>query len=396
MVLPLIALCCTLASCILSFLLQKNCKATSIRFHGKKIEIAKKMVIADVYDVFIKDGQYYAKCGIKNNPVQQVIEIDKAMMASFPNQKGKDDVPVQQVLLYEEGSEPGMCVYSLTPEEIRYKINLQVIQDEKKTMEDIQEASDIISGYYQVRLVLFTLAWVGIYRSPILSILFSVAAITISLRNTIPLRCTKLGKCGIIRKKIGESATGKKADTLPPGYDNWSEESRYLYSLEQQVEAKKQGMDATSDENVDETEEISDSASDDAKDATPLDDEDSIEEDDEEEEGPFFTDEELASEGQEDSEEDLLSDSDGDSEDQEAAFPSDDDDEDNDGFEADGFEADDASDDTTNLAKSDKEAPVVVPTKGQGSKNSSTAKKGGKKTVQSVLDDLMSEDEDIQ
>ena len=206
----------------------------------------------------------------------------------------------------------------------------------------------------------------------------------------------KLGKCGIIRKKIGESATGKKADTLPPGYDNWSEESRYLYSLEQQVEAKKQGMDATSDENVDETEEISDSASDDAKDATPLDDEDSIEEDDEEEEEPFFTDEELASEGQEDSEEDLLSDSDGDSEDQEAAFSSDDNDEDDDGFEADGFEADDASDDTTNLAKSDKDEPATVPPKGQGSKNSSTAKKVGKKTVQSVLDDLMSEDEDIQ
>ena len=396
MVLPLIALCCTLASCILSFLLQKNCKATSLRCHGKKIEIAKKMVIADGYDVFIKDGQYYAKCGIKNNPVQQVIEIDKAMMASFPNQKGKDDVPVQQVLLYEEGSEPGMCVYSLTPEEIRYKINLQVIQDEKKTMEDIQEASDIISGYYQVRLVLFTLAWVGIYRSPILSILFSVAAITISLRNTIPLRCTKLGKCGIIRKKIGESATGKKADTLPPGYDNWSEESRYLYSLEQQVEAKKQGVDATSDESVDETKEIADTASDVIEDAALLDDEGSIEEDDEEDEEPFFTDEELASEGQEDGEEDLLSDSDGDSEDQEAAFPSDDDDEDDDGFEADGFEADDASDDTADLAKSDKEAPAAVPPKGQGSKNSSTAKKGGKKTVQSVLDDLMSEDEDIQ
>lgn len=395
MVLPLIALCCTLASCILSFLLQKNCKATSIRFHGKKIEIAKKMVIADVYDVFIKDGQYYAKCGIKNNPVQQVIEIDKAMMASFPNQKSENNVPVQQVLLYEECSEPGMCVYSLTPEEIRYKINLQVIQDEKKTMEDIQEASDIISGYYQVRLVLFTLAWVGIYRSPILSILFSVAAIAISLRNTIPLRCTKLGKCGII-KKIGESATGKKADTLPPGYDNWSEESRYLYSLEQQVEAKKQGIDATSDESVDETEEIADTASDVTEDAALLDDEGSIEEDDEEDEEPFFTDEELASEGQEDGEEDLLSDSDGDSEDQDAAFSSDDDDEDEDDFEADGFEADDASDDTTNLAKSDKEAPAAVPPKGQGSKNSSTAKKGGKKTVQSVLDDLMSEDEDIQ
>lgn len=393
--LPVIAFLCAIASCILGFLLQKNCKPTSIRFHGKKIEIAKKMVVADVYEVFIKNGKYYAKCSVPDESTQQIIEIDKAMMAAFPDQQDSDK-PAIRVMLYEETTDVGMKIYTLAPEEIRFKFNLHIVQDEKKTLADIQNASWSIRGYYQVRLVLWTLAWVGVYRSPILSILFSAFAAIISVRNIIPLRCTILKKCGIINTNNDGENSKAKAD-MPPGFDNWSAESQYMYSLEQRIKSSKKAsavevaessdVVASADDTDIETATPDESESDTSKD------EDSGEED---VEMPFFTDEELSQEGEDAEEEEA--------EDAEPVSPSpdsadlDDEDSDDDGFEADGFEADDAEDksgatdaETQDKATSTENDETVQTTSAANlsSPNPHPKKRGGKKTIKSVLDDLM-------
>lgn len=424
--LPLIALCCVIASCVFAFFLQKNCKPTSIRFRGKKIETAKNMVVADVYEVFIQNGKYYAKCSIPGDTSRQTIEIDKAMMASFPDQKSDEDKPVIKVLLYEETTDVGLKIYTLAPEEIRFKLNLHIVQDKKKTLDDIQQASIYIGYLYQIRLVLWTLAWVGVYQSSLLSILFSGIAAWISAQNVIPFRYTNITKCGIINTSKN-SGNSKKENTIPPGYDSWSDERRYLYSLEQRVQAKK-AVDTSQDagqasepedshtDNAEATKDIQ-AASQDSNEGTESDfdgqaedDADvsakaatdtAAESDDEEEDASFFTDDELASEGEsvESEEDDTETGEDVPSEDTglQQDF-SDDDDE----FEADGFEADTIDSDTESEKSSaeNPEAEIPAPQSDTStplhSRQTSMGKHGkkgsGKKTVKSVLDDLIDDD----
>lgn len=396
--LPVIAFLCAIASCVLGFLLQKNCKPTSIRFHGKKIEIAKKMVVADVYEVFIKNGKYYAKCSVPGESTQQIIEIDKAMMAAFPDQQDSDK-PAIRVMLYEEATDVGMKIYTLAPEEIRFKFNLHIVQDEKKTLADIQNASWSIGGYYQVRLVLWTLAWVGVYRSPILSILFSAFAAIISVRNIIPLRCTILKKCGIINTNNEGENSKAKAD-MPPGFDNWSAESQYMYSLEQRIKSSKKASAVEAAESSEASDVVASADVTDIETAAPDESESDISKDEdsgeEDVEMPFFTDEELSQEGEDAEEEEA--------EDAEPVSPSpdsadlDDEDSDDDGFEADGFEADDAEDksgatdaETQDKATSTENDETVQTTSAANlsSPNPHPKKRGGKKTIKSVLDDLM-------
>lgn len=238
--LPLIALICVVASCTFSYLLQKNCNSMSIRFRGKKIEAVKKMVVAEVHDIFMENGQYYANCMIQGISTPYTVAIDKAMMAAMPDQDSDVSASMKKVLLYEVVSSDGVYTYALTPEEIRFKTKLKVLSSESKTKEDIQDASSVIGLYYEIRLVLWTLAWVGIYRSPMLSILFSSIAAWISWRNLIPFRYTLTKKCGIINTKNNGSTPSQGAPEPPPGYDNWSEESKYMYALEQKV-VRKQG-----------------------------------------------------------------------------------------------------------------------------------------------------------
>lgn len=410
--LPVIAFFCVIISCVMGFWLQKNCKPTSIRFHGKKIEVAKKMVVADVYEVFIKNGKYYAKCGVPDEESQQTIEIDKSMMAAFPDQQN-DGKPALKVMLYEETTDVGMKVYTLAPEEIRFKFNLHVVQDDQKTLADIQQASLSIGGYYQVRLVLWTLAWVGVYRSSMLSILFSVLAGIISIRNIVPLRCTFMKKCGIISTNTKSEGNTKSKAEVPPGFDNWSPESQYMYSLEQRMKnAKKAAADnADGSQPVDVSEQVACEDSqkqddtDNSADATTTDesdadaDSDSSEEDessdDEDVEMPFFTDDELAQEGEDAEDETAEEDSSASPSSDLAAF--DDETADDDGFEADGFEADDTSEEAEST---DAQAPdeSVSSEKDMGQTSDATThlpasshgkKRSGKKTVKSVLDDLM-------
>ena len=162
--LTIIACLCAVASCVFGYLTQKNCKPTSIRYRGQKIEVARKMVAADVYDAFIKNGQYYARCKVPDRDEILSIPIDKSMMAAIPDNNGASDVPVTKVLLYQDNGTNGP-EYTLTPEEIRFKLNLHVIQDKQQTMDDIAKAANVINFIYEIRLVMWTVAILGVYSS---------------------------------------------------------------------------------------------------------------------------------------------------------------------------------------------------------------------------------------
>lgn len=429
--LPVIAFVCALASCVLGFWLQKNCKPTSIRFRGKKIEVAKKMVIAEISEVFIKNGKYYARCSIPGDTTQQTIEIDKAMMAAFPDQQDNGKPVLIKVVLYEETTDIGTKVYTLAPEEIRFKLNLHIVQDETKTLEDIRYATVIIEGYYQIRLVLWTLAWVGVYQSPMLSTLFSCIAAWISYTNVVPIRYTFLKECGIIKKKSSTPGNAKShKSSVPPGYDNWTEEGRYLYSLEQRVNAQKDaGSQPYADvpsETEERREEPQESAGEKAEtesvsgspdvetDASNTDDSASVESDDDsdeedEEDAPFFTDEELAQEDTGESE-DVDTDDEDDPESSDSGTDSDsefsasfDEEDGEDGeFEADGFEADEPKAERAAIESAADNKPETVPSDAGSEKQpnpqtaapaSSGRRKKEKMTVKDVLDTLMDDND---
>lgn len=409
---PIVSLIAVIASCLLGYMLQKNCEKFGVRFRGKKLSDNKKMVIADVLEVYIKDNEYFAKCRIQGTLNEPTIKIDKAMMAAMPDTASGNGKPISQVLLYETGNSDTNKDYELTPEEIRFKIKLKVIRNDESTEAEIQNAKEFINFYYDVRLVLWTLAWVGVYRSPILSIVFSALAGLISVRNIIPLRYTKLKKCGIINTKNNSKAPAKEQSSVPPGFDNWSEESRYMYNLEQRVEAQRSSGNPDTQRPAEEAdiEESHDNAElPESTDDAP---EDESEED--EEDAPFFTDEELASEGvtdKDDEEDDVGPNANGTSE--SVDMDEEDDDEDSefdaDGYECDGLDADVLSEPETKESEHPPEEPETEQAKEKiseaaeeppapASRKSNPVKRpslhhGGRKTVKSVLDNLMGETE---
>lgn len=427
---PIISLLAVIASCVLGFMLQKNCKTVGIRFRGKRLDESKKMVIADVLEVYVKNGEYFAKCRVQGTWSEPTIKIDKTMMAAMPDSTSNDGKPIKQVLLYERSEDKNNIEYSLTPEEIRFKTKLKVIQDEKNTDAEIQNAMDVIALYYDIRLVLWTLAWVGVYRSPLFSILFSVLAGVISARNIIPLRCTKLKQCGIINAKKEGTSSKKERSAVPPGYDNWSEESQYIYNLEQRVEAQKNSgacepssMSPSSSNEAAESEiavKVQDDVpSDVGGDAESMDNDsaekaaEEAESDSEEEDEPFFTDEELAAE--EDGEDGEYSEEAiGEMDRAEAAEgDSDAEDDEDDEFDADGFESDSLNADSPHTGQEPDPAKEPSEDKPQAeesaavnateqkpagaAKNKAKAKTSSrhaaKRNVQAVLNKLMGEDD---
>lgn len=390
--LALIAGICVIASCVFGYLLQRQCKPTSIRYRGRKIEVARKMVVADVYDAFIKNGQYYARCKLLGNEEMFEIPIDKSMMASIPDNDNNAGAPVSKVLLYQDNGVNGLK-YLLTPEEIRFKTNMHIIQDEKKTIDDINSASNVINFIYEIRLVMWTVAILGVYSSSIISIFLSVFAAIISYRNIIPLRhCTNLQKRGIISTKINTSSSDKSGDT-PPGFDNWTEDEQYLFALEQRVSQEKtridsengnhntaSGMESASQSGTSTMTEVQKDSIDASDSQT---DEAENDESDSQEDTPFFTDEEL--------EEDLDTDNDSPVDSDANEFGDIE-------FEDDEFDADEDKEDVPDAGDSERANPKAdatddeddgLETKPEHYKTPSPKKGKRKKSIQNALEDLI-------
>lgn len=239
-----------LASTLYAYLRQKKCKAGEVRLRGRLYANPRKTVIADVAEAFVNDEKYFMRCWVPGFDGLQIIAIDKAMMAALPDGRAEQGSSLAKVMVYVEDT-PSGPVCSLAPEEIRFKSNLQFIQNETAKV-DLEAAAKAVGFWYEVRLVLFTIAWLGIYQAPHISLILSVLAAVISWRNVIPLRYTSLADCGFVSSKKGPdkapaAAKAKKDNGLPPGYENWTEERKYLYSLEQKMEGQRKAEAAAAE-----------------------------------------------------------------------------------------------------------------------------------------------------
>lgn len=231
-----------LVSTLYAYLRQKKCKPGEVRLRGRLYANPRKTVMADVAEAFVNDEKYFMRCGVPGFDGLQIIAIDKAMMAALPDGRAEPGGSLAKVMVYVEDT-PSGPVCSLAPEEIRFKSNLQFIQNETAKV-DLEAAAKAVGFWYEVRLVLFTIAWLGIYQAPHISLILSALAAVISWRNVIPLRYTSLADCGFVSSKkdpnkAPAAAKAKKDNGTPPGYENWTEERKYLYSLEQKMEGQR-------------------------------------------------------------------------------------------------------------------------------------------------------------
>lgn len=246
-----------LASTVYAYVRQKKCKPGEVRLRGRLYANPRKTVMADVIEVFVNDEKYFMRCSVPGLEGIQIIAIDKAMMAALPDSRAKSkDCPLAQVMLYVEDTPDGPAC-SLAPEEIRFKTNLQFIQSETKEV-DIAAAAKAVGFWYEIRLVLFTIAWLGIYQAPHISLILSALAAIISWRNVIPLRYTSLADCGFTSSKkdpieAAPAAKAKKEELVPPGYENWTAERKYLYSLEKKMEKQRENDAAPAEPDADVT-----------------------------------------------------------------------------------------------------------------------------------------------
>lgn len=225
---------------VYSYISQKRCDGSWLKFKGKKIVRGKKVCTFAIIEAFVDHGVYYARGIIRETGEVQTIKIDKQMMAAVPdNTRNNSSEPVIDVLVYQEGPDNNPT-FGLAEEEIRFKLNIQIIRDSEPVEEEIEHAKSAMGFIYEIRVVLLTLACVGIYRSPTISIICSLAAFALSFRNIMPFRFKNLYECGIISTKEesatkSNDATKKVPDTVPPGYDNWSDDRKFIFDANERL-----------------------------------------------------------------------------------------------------------------------------------------------------------------
>lgn len=220
---------------LFAYFVQKRCRPGHLRFRGKKLELPQKLVAYDIMQVSVKNGKYYADGCIRETGEVARIEIDSDVMehiSAVETQEG----PLLHVMVYEETNG-----FSLAEEELRYKIGINVVDDSTTTRIEIDYAEYVIWFLYEIRNILLTIAAIGVYRSPHISIFFSLLAFVIQARNVIPLRFTKLTKHGII-EATKEVKSSTKESEYPPGYDVWSDNQKFLYQANQRMQANEQNQ----------------------------------------------------------------------------------------------------------------------------------------------------------
>lgn len=208
---------------------QKQQKKGTLRFKGKEMALPRHIAVWNIIDVCVKNGDYIADGFIRGTGEVISLPIDKDIMQNIPNEK-PNGAPLLSLLLYEdEGS------YSIVEKELRYKIDLRFIEEEPITQNELDYAEYIIWFLYEFRNLFITIAAIGVYQAPHVSILLSCMAFILQSRNVIPLRFTNVLDCGIIQ--ANKTATNKVQEEkkLPPGYDSWSKNQKFLYHANERI-----------------------------------------------------------------------------------------------------------------------------------------------------------------
>ena len=218
----------------------------------------------------MKGRKYFGHGIIEETGVVADIELDKQLVEILPRAKAPEgEAPLVTVLVLEVEPKKNDLpyIYRLTPEEIRFKLDMTDDENDFALPEDMDRMNESISFIYQIRLALIALSFTFLYINANVSILLSFAVVFISTLFVRPIRYTKGLKRDIIKssknKTVSQCGSSSKQDeksqndwkTPPKKFNEWTENARDLWNVNHNIQERKNEEVASEQQVSEETQE---------------------------------------------------------------------------------------------------------------------------------------------
>lgn len=264
------ALIVVFMSCILSYLSQRIMPFNQIRYLGETYTSRTSIKRFSVREISMKGRKYFGHGIIEETGVVADIELDKQLVEILPRAKAPEgEAPLVTVLVLEVEPKKNDLpyIYRLTPEEIRFKLDMTDDENDFALPEDMDRMNESISFIYQIRLALIALSFTFLYINANVSILLSFAVVFISTLFVRPIRYTKGLKRDIIKssknKTVSQCGSSSKQDeksqndwkTPPKKFNEWTENARDLWNVNHNIQERKNEEVASEQQVSEETQE---------------------------------------------------------------------------------------------------------------------------------------------
>ena len=264
------ALIVVFMSCILSYLSQRIMPFNQIRYLGETYTSRTSIKRFSVREISMKGRKYFGHGIIEETGVVADIELDKQLVEILPRAKAPEgEAPLATVLVLEVEPKKNDLphIYRLTPEEIRFKLDMTDDENDFALPEDMDRMNESISFIYQIRLALIALSFTFLYINANVSILLSFAVVFFSTLFVRPIRYTKGLKRDIIKssknKTVSQCGSSSKQDeksqndwkTPPKKFNEWTENARDLWNVNHNIQERKNEEVASEQQVSEETQE---------------------------------------------------------------------------------------------------------------------------------------------
>lgn len=264
------ALIVVFVSCILSYASQRIMPFNQIRYLGETYTSRTSIKRFSVREISMKGRKYFGHGIIEETGVVADIELDKQLVEILPRAKAPEgEAPLVTVLVLEVEPKKNDLpyIYRLTPEEIRFKLDMTDDENDFAPPEDMDRMNESISFIYQIRLALIALSFTFLYINANVSILLSFAVVFISTLFVRPIRYTKGLKRDIIKssknKTVSQCGSSSKQDeksqndwkTPPKKFNEWTENARDLWNVNHNIQERKNEEVASEQQVSEETQE---------------------------------------------------------------------------------------------------------------------------------------------
>lgn len=264
------ALIVVFMSCILSYASQRIIPFNQIRYLGETYTSRTSIKRFSVREISMKGRKYFGHGIIEETGVVADIELDKQLVEILPRAKAPEgEAPLVTVLVLEVEPKKNDLpyIYRLTPEEIRFKLDMTDDENDFALPEDMDRMNESISFIYQIRLALIALSFTFLYINANVSILLSFAVVFISTLFVRPIRYTKGLKRDIIKpsknKTVSQNGSPSKQDeksqndwkTPPKKFNEWTENARDLWNVNHNIQERKNEEVASEQQVSEETQE---------------------------------------------------------------------------------------------------------------------------------------------
>lgn len=248
------ALIVVFVSCILSYASQRIMPFNQIRYLGETYTSRTSIKRFSVREISMKGRKYFGHGIIEETGVVADIELDKQLVEILPRAKAPEgEAPLVTVLVLEVEPKKNDLpyIYRLTPEEIRFKLDMTDDENDFAPPEDMDRMNESISFIYQIRLALIALSFTFLYINANVSVILSFAVVFISTLFVRPIRYTKGLKRDIIKpsknKTVSQNGSPSKQDeksqndwrTPPKKFNEWTENARDLWNVNHNIQERK-------------------------------------------------------------------------------------------------------------------------------------------------------------